>query len=162
MGNFFEGIYLFFEDMIPYDIQNYIWPQSPIISQDNICGEIGVVMLAISLFWAIVCVLARKRICAKVILMWLTCLIINAVINFVLGWQWLLTDYYAGKMTIIDCCTNTLIPMNIEESDIINFGIVNMIISIIFYNIFVLVLFVIKKVVRVLISIVNNQIKKHN
>ena len=35
-------------------------------------------------------------------------LVINGIINFIVGWQWVLKDYYDGKMITIDPATNQM------------------------------------------------------
>jgi hypothetical protein len=61
---------------------------------------------------------------------WGIFLVVNAVINFIVGWQWVLADYYDGKMITIDPATNLQTPLNIGESEILCFGVSNMFLSI--------------------------------
>ena len=72
---------------------------------------------------------------------WLIFLIINALINGFLGWQWVLADYYAGKMHTICPLTNQEIPLDIDSSNCICFGISNMMLS-------VLVFFIISCIIK--------------
>ncbi|MDE6021574.1 MAG: hypothetical protein K2H01_11340 [Ruminococcus sp.] len=67
---------------------------------------------------------------------WMIFLGINAVINFIVGWQWVLKDYYDNKMVTIDPSTNLQIPLNIGDSEILCFGVSNMLLSIPVFIIF--------------------------
>ena len=71
---------------------------------------------------------------------WIIFLVINGIINFIVGWQWVLKDYYDGKMITIDPATNLQMPLNIGESEIIYFGVSNMFISVIVFIVFSFIL----------------------
>ena len=71
---------------------------------------------------------------------WIIFLVINGIINFIVGWQWVLKDYYDGKMITIDPATNLQMPLNIGESEIIYFGVSNMFISVIAFIVFSFIL----------------------
>lgn len=53
----------------------------------------------------------------------------NAVINFIIGWQWVLKDYYAGKMVETEKASGKLVDLPISSSDILAFGVSNMILA---------------------------------
>ena len=67
---------------------------------------------------------------------WLIFLGVNAVINFVVGWQWVLKDYYAGLMVKKDAATGKMVDLPIYTDDILAFGVTNMIDAIIAFIIF--------------------------
>ena len=71
---------------------------------------------------------------------WIIFLVINGIINFIVGWQWVLKDSYDGKMITIDPATNLQMPLNIGESEIIYFGVSNMFISVIAFIVFSFIL----------------------
>ena len=57
-------------------------------------------------------------------------LIGTLVVNFLVGWQWVLSHYVQDKMFYIDPVTNMETPLNIYKSNIICFGVSNMLLSI--------------------------------
>lgn len=67
---------------------------------------------------------------------WLIFMGINAIINFVVGWQWVLKDYDAGLMVKKDAATQKMVDLSIYSDDILAFGVTNMINSIITFIIF--------------------------
>ncbi len=48
---------------------------------------------------------------------WGIFLMVNALINFIVGWQLVLKDYYGGKMVTIDPATDLQIPLNIGGAE---------------------------------------------
>lgn len=67
---------------------------------------------------------------------WLIFLATNAVANFIVGWQWVLKDYYEGKMVKISALTGEKEDLLISEADILAFGVTNMIDAIIVFILF--------------------------
>jgi hypothetical protein len=61
---------------------------------------------------------------------------VNFVINFIVGWQSVLKDYYEGKMITIDPATNMQTPLNIGETEILCFGVSDAILSILVFVVF--------------------------
>ena len=72
---------------------------------------------------------------------WLIFLGSNAIINFIVGWQWVLKDYYAGKMVTVEKTTGKVVDLPIDTSDILAFGFTNLLDSVIA---FILISYIIK------------------
>ena len=89
---------------------------------------IGLGMLGISLFFTVLYyyVVNHPRLCNW--WGWGIFLITNMIVNFIVGWQWVLTDLYAGKMFYINP-DNQQVPLDIYESNCICFGVSNMLLS---------------------------------
>ena len=136
MGEFFGSIYCWFEEFFGLDIANYLWGEASPQSQTNAFIGIGLAMLGISLGVVLIYYYAVNHPRLNNWWGWGIFLLINAVINFIVGWQWVLKDYYDGKMVAIDPSTNLEVPLNIGSSEILCFGVSNMILSIIAFIIF--------------------------
>jgi hypothetical protein len=130
MGNFFGSIYCWFEDFFGLELANYLWGQSSPLSQTNAYIGIGFTMLGVSLAMVLIYYYALNHPRLNQWWGWGIFLVVNAVINFIVGWQWVLDDYYDGKMITIDPATNLQTPLNIGESEILCFGVSNMFLSI--------------------------------
>ncbi len=130
MGNFFGSLYCLFEDFFGLTLADYMWGVSSPLSPNNSFIGIGITMLAISLITVLTFyyVVGHPRLSNW--WGWLIFLGINSVINFIVGWQWVLQDKYDGKMITIDPSTGIDIPLNIGESEILCFGVANLILSI--------------------------------
>ena len=136
MGEFFGSIYCWLEDFFGLPLADYLWGTSSPEQMSNMFIGIGMSMLAIS-FVMVICyyyLLNHPRLCNW--WGWAIFLVINAVINYVVGWQWLLKDYYAGLMVKLDPATGKMVDLPISTSDIIAFGVTNMIDAIIVFVIF--------------------------
>lgn len=136
MGEFFGSIYCWFEEFFGLDLANYLWGQASPLAQTNGFIGIGWAMLGISL---VVCVLFyyvvnHPRLCNW--WGWGLFLLINAVVNFIVGWQYVLKDYYADLMVTVDPSTNQKVPLNIGESELVCFGLSNMILSLLMFVLF--------------------------
>lgn len=136
MGEFFGSIYCWFEEFFGLDIANFLWGEASPQSQTNAFIGIGLAMLGISLGVVLIYYYAVNHPRLNNWWGWGIFLLINAVINFIVGWQWVLKDYYDGKMVAIDPSTNLEVPLNIGRSEILCFGVSNMILSIIAFIIF--------------------------
>jgi hypothetical protein len=55
---------------------------------------------------------------------------INAAINFIVGWQWVLNDFYDGLMVTKSATTGKEVDLLINESNILAFGVTNLILSV--------------------------------
>lgn len=53
----------------------------------------------------------------------------NAVVNFLVGWQWVLRHYYLGYMIGIDPSTKKEYDLNISYGDMLCFGFANMLLA---------------------------------
>ena len=129
MGEFFGSMYCVFEDLFGLELADYLWGNSSPISINNQFFAIGFWMLGIALTIAIVYyyVVNHPRLCNWG--GWSIFAVLTLVINFIVGWQWVLKDLYEGKMIKIDPVTNQEVPLEIFETDCIYFGFSNMILS---------------------------------
>jgi hypothetical protein len=130
MGDFFGSIYCWFEDFFGLELADYLWGQSSPLSQTNAYIGIGFTMLGVSLAMVLIYYYVLNHPRLNQWWGWGIFLVVNAVINFIVGWQWVLDDYYDGKMITIDPATNLQTPLNIGESEILCFGVSNMFLSI--------------------------------
>ncbi len=136
MGQFFGSIYCWFESFFGIELADYLWGLSSPLSPTNSFIGIGLWMLGISLAMVILYYYVVNHPRLNNWWGWLIFLAANAVINFLVGWQLVLKDYYEGKMVTIDQSTNLEVPLNIGESQIMAFGVSNMILSIFAFIIF--------------------------
>lgn len=129
MGEFFGSMYCVFEDLFGLELADYLWGNSSPISINNQFIAIGFWMLGIALSIAIVYyyVVNHPRLCNW--WGWSIFAVLTLVINFIVGWQWVLKDLYEGKMIKIDPVTNQEVRLEIFETDCIYFGFSNMILS---------------------------------
>lgn len=133
MGEIFGNLYCLFEDFFGIELANYLWGQSSPQQFTNMYIGIGLSMVVISLLVMILFyyVINHPKMCNW--WSWMIFLGANAIINFIVGWQWVLSDFYKGLMVTLDPATNQEIPLAISESDILCFGISNMIISVVVF-----------------------------
>lgn len=136
MGEFFGSIYCWFEDFFGLELAEYLWGNSSPLSETNSFIGIGLTMFGICLTMVLVYYYAVNHPRLSNWWGWGIFLVINAVGNFIVGWQWVLKDYYNGKMVTIDPSSNLQTPLNIGESEILYFGVSNMLLSILVYVIF--------------------------
>lgn len=140
MGQFFGSIYCLFEDLFGLDLANYLWGLASPESQTNAFISIGLTMFGITLFFVVLYyyIINLPRLCTW----WAWSIFggINALVNLFVGWQWVLNDYYDGKMITIDPATNLKTPLNIGESEILCFGVSNMLLSLLAFFLFSLAL----------------------
>lgn len=136
MGNFFGSLYCIFEDFFGLELADYLWGVSSPEATTNSFIGIGLWMLGISLCMTLIYYYAvnHPKLCNW--WGWGIFLLVNAIINFIVGWQIVLRDYYNGLMVTIDPSTNMTVPLNIGESEILCFGVSNMILSIVAFVIF--------------------------
>lgn len=136
MGEFFGSLYCIFEDFFGLDLAEYLWGQASPDSPTNSFIGIGLWMLGISLGMTLIFyyVVNHPKLCNW--WGWGIFLLINAVINFLVGWQIVLRDYYDGKMVSFDPSTNMKVSLNISPSEILCFGVSNMILSMVAFIIF--------------------------
>jgi hypothetical protein len=130
MGELFGSIYCWFEDFFGLELAEYLWGQSSPLSQTNAYIGIGFTMLGVSLAMVLIYYYLINHPRLNNWWGWCIFLVVNAVINFFIGWQWVLRAYYDGKMVTLDPATNLETPLNIGESEILCFGVSNMFLSI--------------------------------
>ena len=140
MGEFFGSIYCWFEEFFGIELANYLWGESSLLSQTNSFIGIGRSMFGISFAMVLIYYYVINHPQLNHWWGWIIFLVINGIINFIVGWQWVLKDYYDGKMITIDPATNLQMPLNIGESEIIYFGVSNMFISVIAFIVFSFIL----------------------
>ena len=140
MGEFFGSIYCWFEEFFGIKLANYLWGESSLLSQTNSFIGIGWSMFGISFATVLIYYYVINHPQLNHWWGWIIFLVINGIINFIVGWQWVLKDYYDGKMITIDPATNLQMPLNIGESEIIYFGVSNMFISVIAFIVFSFIL----------------------
>lgn len=140
MGEFFGSIYCWFEEFFGIELANYLWGESSLLSQTNSFIGIGWSMFGISFAMVLIYYYVINHPQLSHWWGWIIFLVINGIINFIVGWQWVLKDYYDGKMITIDPATNLQMPLNIGESEIIYFGVSNMFISVIAFIVFSFIL----------------------
>lgn len=136
MGEFFGSIYCIFEDFFGIDLAEYMWGQLSPLSQTNSFIGVGLWMFGISLAMVLLYYYVVNHPRLNNWWGWLIFLGINAVINFIVGWQWVLKDFYDSKMVTVDPSTNLQVPLNIGETEILCFGVSNMLLSIVAFIIF--------------------------
>ena len=122
------------------ELANYLWGESSLLSQTNSFIGIGWSMFGISFAMVLIYYYVINHPQLNHWWGWIIFLVINGIINFIVGWQWVLKDYYDGKMITIDPATNLQMPLNIGESEIIYFGVSNMFISVIAFIVFSFIL----------------------
>lgn len=136
MGEFFGSIYCWLENFFGLELADYLWGKASPLQLRNMYIGIGLWMLGISLF-AVICyyyIINHPRL--NNWWGWLIFLVANALINFVVGWQRVLKDFYAGLMVEKDPATGKLVDLPIYEQDILAFGATNMITATIAFIIF--------------------------
>lgn len=136
MGEFFGSIYCWFEDLFGLQLADYMWGVSSPFSQNNSFIGIGLTMLGISLAMVLIYYYVINHPRLSNWWSWLIFLGINAGINFIVGWQWVLKDYYDNKMVGINPSTNLQESLNIGGSELLSFGVSNMILSVFAFIIF--------------------------
>lgn len=136
MGEFFGSIYCWLEEFFGLELADYLWGLLAPMQQGNMYIGIGLTMLGVSLLIAVTYYYIIDHPKLNHWWVWLLVLILNAVINFIIAWQWVLKDYYDGMM-VSECAeTGELIPLNITESDILAFATTNMFDAVIAFFIF--------------------------
>ncbi len=131
MGEFFGSIYCIFEEFFGLNLANYLWGQTSPDQTTNRFIGIGLIMFFISLLVAVVFYYVVNKPKFNKWWAWGIFLVANMVINFFVGWQWALKDFYAGKMVALNSTNNLLEPLPINETDILHFGVSNMLISLV-------------------------------
>lgn len=129
MGQFFGSIYCWFEDFFGLELANYLWGLSSPAQQDVMFIGIGMSMLIISLFVAVLYYYIIDHPRLGNFWAWLAFLAGNSLINFLVGWQWVLKDYYDGLMIRISAVNGKPESLPIDGGNILAFGVTNAILS---------------------------------
>ena len=136
MGEFFGSIYCWLEDFFGLELADYLWGQSSPEQDSNMYIGIGLSMLCISFLMVVIYYYVVNHPRLNNWWGWLIFAGVNAAINFVVGWQWVLKDYYDGLMVAKSATTGKMEDLHIYESDILAFGVTNMIDAILAFLIF--------------------------
>ena len=92
MGDFFGSLYCIFEDFFGLELADYLWGQASPDSTTNSFIGIGLWMLGISLTVALIYYYAVNHPKLNNWWGWGIFLIVNAITNFIVGWQNVLRD----------------------------------------------------------------------
>lgn len=133
MGDFFASLYCIFDELFGLELASYLAGEATERQQSNLFINIGLITLGISLFIAVVFYYVINHPKLNNWWGWSIFLGINALINYFVGWHWVLSDLLDGMMEKMDQTTGQLIPLSIMENDCISFGFANLIVSIIFF-----------------------------
>lgn len=133
MGELFGSMYCWLEDFFGIELAEYLWGTVSTQQQGNMFIGIGLTMLCISLAVAVVYYYVVNHPRLNNWWGWLMFCGVNAFINFIVGWQWVLKDYYADKMVAINPVSGKEEALDIFPMDILAFGVTNMINAIIAY-----------------------------
>ena len=98
MGNFFGSLYCIFEEFFGLDLADYMWGQTADDQTSNLFIGIGYWLLGISILIAIVFYYLINKPRFGNIWAWLIVCATNAVVNFLMGYYWTVSDLYAGLM----------------------------------------------------------------
>lgn len=141
MGEFFGSIYCWLEEFFGLELANYLWGESASEQDSNMYIGIGLTMLLLSLVVAVCYYYVADHPRLNNWWGWSIFLGVNAIINFIVGWQWVLKDYYANKMVVVSKVTGKEEHLSIDQSDILAFGVTNMIDAILA---FILISYIVK------------------
>ena len=136
MGEFFGSIYCWLEDFFGIELANYLWGEASPEQLSNMYIGIGLSMLCISLFVAVCYYYIVNHPRLNNWWGWMIFWGVNAIINFIVAWQWILQDYYDGLMVKKSAATGKMVDLPINVSDIIAFGVTNMIDAMIAFIVF--------------------------
>lgn len=136
MDQFFGSIYCWLEDFFGLPLADYLWGVSSPRQTSVMYIGIGLSMVVISFVLVVLYYYIVNHPRLNNWWGWTIFLGINAAINFVVGWQWVLKDYYDGLMVKLDPATGKEIDLDIFPSDITAFGVTNMINSMIAFLVF--------------------------
>ena len=137
MGEFFGSMYCWpFENFFGLELADYLWGQASPKQLSNMLIGIGLSMLCISFVMVVIYYYIINHPRLSNWWGWLIFLGINAAINFIVGWQWVLDDKYGKLMVTKSATTGKEVELLINESDILAFGVTNMILAILWFFIF--------------------------
>lgn len=131
MGEFFGSIYCWLEEFFGIELAEYLWGDASPFQQGNMFIGIGMAMLGITVFFVVAFYYIIDHPRLSNWWGWSIFLALNAVVNFVIGWQWVLKDYYSDLMVEKNLETGKLEELAIYSSDMLAFGVTNMLDSII-------------------------------
>lgn len=112
MGEFFGSIYCWLEDFFGIELANYLWGESSPEQLSNMFIGIGLSMLCITFVIVVFYYYVVNHPRLNNWWGWLIFCSINAIINFIVGWQWVLKDYYDGFMVKKDAATGKMVDLS--------------------------------------------------
>ncbi len=134
MGTMYCGL---FEDFFGLELANYLWGTSGAEGQTaNMFIGIGLSMLGITAF---LCALYYIILDHPRLSKWWGWSIFwgsNALVNLIVGWQWVLQHYHDNKMMVQNEVTGENEPLGISTSNIFAFGLTNMFLAMFFFFLF--------------------------
>lgn len=133
MGDFFGSIYCIFEDFFGIDLADYMWGGLADGQESNLFIGIGLWLLGITLLVAVVFYYVINKPSFGNIWAWLITCIINAVLNFAMGYYWVVDDLYSGFMVKTNQVTHLQEQLPIGQGNCLCFGVSNAIISIVLF-----------------------------
>lgn len=136
MGEFFGSIYCWLDEFFSLELADYLWGLSSPEQTSNMFIGIGLSMLCVSFIVTVCYYYLINHPHLNNWWGWLIFLGINALINFIIGWQWVLKDFYADFMKEKVAATGQLVDLPIYPDDILAFGVTNMIDAIIAFVLF--------------------------
>ena len=136
MDQLFGSIYCWLEDFFGLPLADYLWGVSSPRQTSVMFIGIGLSMVAISFAIVVLYYYIVNHPRLNNWWGWTIFLGINAATNFVVGWQWVLKDYYDGLMVRVDPATGKDVDLDIFPSDIIAFGVTNTINAMIAFLLF--------------------------
>ena len=133
MGDFFGSIYCVFEEFFGLDLADYMWGQLADDQTSNLFIGIGYWLLGISLLVAVLFYYGINKPRFGNFWAWLVTCLINAIVNFFMGYYWTVSDLYEGLMVATDPKTGIQEQLPIYQSDCLCFGVSNAILSIVVF-----------------------------
>lgn len=125
MGDFFGGIYCWFENFFGIDLANYLWGQVSFKQTSNQFVAYGLIVIGV----AVLAYLAFYKVIDDPNFnrwrSWWICLVIAAVADFVVVSGRLYSDYDNGLMVTKDIATGEIVSLSISGFNIFAFSIVN-------------------------------------
>lgn len=133
MDKIFNSIYCpLFQKLFGEDLSYYLMGDYS-SNQTNLLIPIGFSMIGISLLTAIVYYYIVNKPKLSLWWGWTIFLGINAILNFLVGWQWVLQHQ-------LDEWPNSEVVLEISTTNVVMFGVANMLISLVVFFIFSLLI----------------------
>ncbi len=124
MGEFFGSMYCWFEDFFGLELANYLWGISSSTSTSNSFIGIGLSMFGVSLAVVLIFYYVLNHPKLNNWWGWSIFLVINAIVNFIIGYQW------------VKVCCNKAGELGIHDTQLCYFGVSNMLLSILVFFVF--------------------------
>lgn len=133
MGELFGNLYCALESWFGETLANYLWGEASPLQEGNMfitfgLWNIGITALLLVLYYYVV---NHPRF--NNLLSWFIVMAFNAVIQFLIGWQVLLQDFYDGLMVEKDSATGKMVDLDILDGDMLAFGATNALYSIVLF-----------------------------